>query len=227
MTSLQSEGAGKAGSAERTRSRVCSVESTRLSHHRFAGNPRPSLRNGFNGFLRALLGEPGLLSPSQAAMRSIVARLISASGYQDHTTSPSAALSFVFRHRCVHRLPRQRFVTIAKRPSLWARDAKDSAGDLGGDQPRDLRRIGTTGKSVEIGKFVSSEQQLLRLSCRRIRSTYDVVPAQAGTHTTRPLLRPGSGRLSANNNAVGYGSLASAGTTMRRSLRLTPLPPAS
>jgi hypothetical protein len=30
-----------------------------------------------------------------------------------------------------------------------------------GDQPRDLRRIGTTGQSVAIEKFVSTEQQLL------------------------------------------------------------------
>jgi hypothetical protein len=32
----------------------------------------------------------------------------------------------------------------------------------GCDQPRNLRRINTTGKSVEIQKFVSTEQQLLR-----------------------------------------------------------------
>jgi hypothetical protein len=33
----------------------------------------------------------------------------------------------------------------------------------GGDQLRDLRRIGTTGKSVAIEKFVSTEQQLFAL----------------------------------------------------------------
>ena len=32
----------------------------------------------------------------------------------------------------------------------------------GNDQSRDLRRINTTGKSVEIEGFVSTEQQLLR-----------------------------------------------------------------
>jgi hypothetical protein len=31
----------------------------------------------------------------------------------------------------------------------------------GNDQSRDLRRINTTGKSVEVDKFVSTEQQLL------------------------------------------------------------------
>ncbi len=70
---------------------VQSIESTRVSHHRSTGSTRPSLRNGFNGLLRALPGDRAFLSPSLAAMRSIVANLTSASGYQDHTTSPSAS----------------------------------------------------------------------------------------------------------------------------------------
>src|SRR5271154_7324080 len=32
------------------------------SHHRFTGITRPFLHNGFNGFLRALPGVPGLLA---------------------------------------------------------------------------------------------------------------------------------------------------------------------
>jgi hypothetical protein len=40
------------------------VKSIRVSHHRFTGSIRPSLRNGFNGFLRALLGDRAFLSPS-------------------------------------------------------------------------------------------------------------------------------------------------------------------
>jgi hypothetical protein len=40
------------------------VKSTRASHYRFTGSIRPSLRNGFNGFLRALPGERAFLSPS-------------------------------------------------------------------------------------------------------------------------------------------------------------------
>jgi len=53
-----------------------------------SGIPRAS---GFNGFLRDLLGEPGFLATvaSHDAL-GIVANLISASGYRDHTTSPSA-----------------------------------------------------------------------------------------------------------------------------------------
>src|ERR1700722_6771956 len=52
--------------ARRTRSRAWWVESTRVSHHRFAGITRHSLRNGFNGLFRALLGDRALLSPSPA-----------------------------------------------------------------------------------------------------------------------------------------------------------------
>jgi len=56
------------------------------------GIPRAS---GFNGFLRALPGDRAFLPPSSARCESIVANLISASGYQDHTTSPSATGTFV------------------------------------------------------------------------------------------------------------------------------------
>jgi hypothetical protein len=49
---------------------------------------RPSLRNGFNGFLRALPGDRAFLSPSLADNS---ANLTPASRRQDHTTSPSAS----------------------------------------------------------------------------------------------------------------------------------------
>ena len=65
---------------------------------------RPSLRNGFNGFLRALPREPGFLAPVARELR-MLANLTSASGGQDHTTSPSASASLVRRDQCVHRIP--------------------------------------------------------------------------------------------------------------------------
>jgi hypothetical protein len=37
--------------AQRTRSRACSVESTRVSHHRHVETIRHSLRNGFTAYL--------------------------------------------------------------------------------------------------------------------------------------------------------------------------------
>ena len=41
--------------ARSARSRACRVESTRVSHHGHTGITRHSPRNGFNGFLRALV----------------------------------------------------------------------------------------------------------------------------------------------------------------------------
>ena len=55
-------------------------------------NIRPSLRDGFNGVLRALPGDRAFLPPSPAKR---LADLASASGCQNHTTSPSASGSFV------------------------------------------------------------------------------------------------------------------------------------
>jgi hypothetical protein len=100
-----------------TRSRACSVVSTRVSHHGRTGTPGIPARNGFNGFLRALPGDRALLSPSSADMYS--ANLTPASRRQDHTTSPSASARFVKRAARVHRIPCPTSVTIAKRPSVW------------------------------------------------------------------------------------------------------------
>src|SRR5579872_6551267 len=62
MPSQEIEGAGKAGRDSAPAASRAKLKSTRVSHHRFAGNTRPSLRNGFNGFLRDLPGEPGFLA---------------------------------------------------------------------------------------------------------------------------------------------------------------------
>ena len=77
---------------------------------------RPSLRNGFNGFLRALLGDRALLPPS-LPRSLLLENLTPASGRQDHTTSPSASRRIRLHAACVHRIPRSTSVTIAIRPS--------------------------------------------------------------------------------------------------------------
>jgi len=103
-------------------------EAHERSHYRYAEINRHSLRDGFNGFLRALPGDRAFLPPSQATMRSIIANLAPASGCQNHTTSPSASRAFVFCAARVHRIPHPTSVTIAKRPSCgtgWATDAGD------------------------------------------------------------------------------------------------------
>ena len=48
------------------------------------------------------------------------ANLTPASGRQDHTTSPSARASFVFRHHRVHRIPLSTFVTMRNAPLIEA-----------------------------------------------------------------------------------------------------------
>src|SRR5215475_14158900 len=69
---------------------------------------RPSLRNGFNGFLHALPGDQALLPPSP---RIIERDLTPALGRQDHAASPSAAMPIIGAperrawHSRVHRIP--------------------------------------------------------------------------------------------------------------------------
>jgi hypothetical protein len=89
-----SEGAGNAGRSTRSRPRMQNKKAYEHRHHGHTGFTRHSPRNGFNGFLRALLGDRALLSPSSAEMTS--ANLTPASRRQDHTTSPSASVPFVY-----------------------------------------------------------------------------------------------------------------------------------
>src|ERR1700737_2418482 len=60
----QTEGPGKAGCPLHPQPRVQCVGSTRVSSPQVHRNTRPSLRNGFNGFLRALPGDRACLPPS-------------------------------------------------------------------------------------------------------------------------------------------------------------------
>jgi hypothetical protein len=91
-------------------------------------NPAFPHANGFNGFLRALSGDRAFLSPSPADHS---ARLISASRYRDHTTSPSALTPFVLSapRRPPHPVPN---VRDDREPPLLGRaqDARRSARDL-------------------------------------------------------------------------------------------------
>jgi len=113
---LQSEGAGNAGRPMRPIAACAGVvvERTRVSQV----TPeivRHSPRNGFNGFLRALPGDRAFLPPS--SLRSLLLKnLISASGYQDHTTSPSAGFARSSGAIPASTASRPTSVTIAKRP---------------------------------------------------------------------------------------------------------------
>jgi hypothetical protein len=101
--------------AQCARSRACSVESTRVSHHGHTGITRHSPRNGFNGFLRALPGDRALLPPSPR--ETLLAKLdasVGASGPHDFAVRVRAVR---LRRMRVHRIPRPTSVTTAKRPS--------------------------------------------------------------------------------------------------------------
>jgi hypothetical protein len=97
------------------------VESTRVSHHRFIGQRRHSLRNGFNGLLRALPGDRAFLSPFPGAIAkqsSPVDTSVEMSGPRGFAVRCAIA-----RHATVPpaTAPCPAFVTIASRPSWWDR----------------------------------------------------------------------------------------------------------
>jgi hypothetical protein len=130
-----------------TRSRACSVESTRVSHHGRTGIPGIPARNGFNGFLRALPGDRACLPPSPVKL--LFTNLTPASGRQDHTTSPSARSALVSSAAYVHRIPCPTFVTIAKRPFVWAGMAADREVICAKWEQKYFCEGGWTGKSLD------------------------------------------------------------------------------
>jgi hypothetical protein len=79
---------------------ACAAKKHRRQQPGVRRNSRHSLRNGFNGFLHALLGDHAFLPPSSAD-RS--AHLAPASERQDHTTSPSAPTPLVAQMNCARR----------------------------------------------------------------------------------------------------------------------------
>ena len=95
------------------RSLAWCVKNTRVSHHGYTGNTRHSLRNGFNGFLRALPGDRACLPPSSAkvAFRQLDAS-VGASGPHDFAVRESAA-----RLKAPSRPPH---------PALYVRDDRET-----------------------------------------------------------------------------------------------------
>jgi hypothetical protein len=128
--------------------RVRKTRSTRVSPPQVRRTSRHSLRNGFNGFLRGLPGEPGFLATVAPEKRWLLKSLIPASGYQDAATSPSAKRALVSRALPVHRIPHPTFVTIAIRPSYRARDARKMPLICPTTQAKGLRHFNATGKSL-------------------------------------------------------------------------------
>ena len=126
ITPQKSEGAGKAGCWLHPRPRAQEI-STRVRHHRFnRSDPAFPARS----VLTAASRSPwcaGLVSHHhQRGHRP--ADLISASGDQDHTTSPSAFAAFVNCAESVHRIPHN--VRDDAYAPLCGRDARRRTTDL-------------------------------------------------------------------------------------------------
>jgi hypothetical protein len=89
------------------------------------GSIRPSLRDGFNGFLRALLGDRAFLPPSPARYEGITCVMRryrrqferQRRGVRTTRLRRPRSARLVFARRRVHRIPHSTFVTIAIRPS--------------------------------------------------------------------------------------------------------------
>ena len=130
--------------ARRARSLACSVENTRVSHHGHTGLTRHSPRNGFNGFLRALLGDRAFLPPSSAENSRQLDTSVGASGPHDFAVRLSAVRQ---RHRHVHHIPPRvrddrdtpllRDGTVADIEVIWVRR-----------KPESFCKRGWTAKSV-------------------------------------------------------------------------------
>jgi hypothetical protein len=75
---------------------------------------RPSLRDGVNGFLRALPGERAVLPPSPARSSCELDASVAAPGPRVFAVR---VMPLVSQHGRVHRIPPPTSVTIAKRPS--------------------------------------------------------------------------------------------------------------
>jgi hypothetical protein len=141
---------------------------------------RPSLRNGFNGFLRALPGDRALCHRYLRKRFHKRDASVEASGPHDfavrfkRSSSESAKASTASRPT---------FVTMANAP-LSGETAAILPVICGSNQSRNLRRINTTGKSVGIEKFVSTEQQLLRADVMQRRIAQ--MPAMASIGFRHP-----------------------------------------
>jgi hypothetical protein len=122
------------------------VVSTRVSHHGHAGNVRHSPHNGFNGFLRALLGDRAFLPPSpvKIAFHQLDAS-VGASGPHGFAVRKTALSSLA---QLASIASRPTSVTIAKRP-LWRNGmAKDMHLIWVRSEPEYFYNGGWTGKSL-------------------------------------------------------------------------------
>jgi hypothetical protein len=106
------EGAGKAGYRLIPMARVHQKKHAAVTTG--SAGHRPSLRNGLR-LIRDLPGNRAFLlpSPAEPLVEQLAANLASASGGQDHTTSPSAQVRLVLHHPSRPSHPASTSVTVA------------------------------------------------------------------------------------------------------------------
>jgi hypothetical protein len=138
---------------------------------------RHSLRNGFNGFLRALPGDRAFLPPSPP--RSLLLKnLTPASGRQDHTTSPSASTPIVYRRIRVHRILSR--VRDDLEPPTVGQDGKSYSLICISEKQKYLCRGGWTGQSPTRSTDLPVRQ--LPPSAFALRASANTSPAMKSVH---------------------------------------------
>jgi hypothetical protein len=107
--------------ARSTRGPACSVESTRVSHHGHAGETRHSLRDGFNGFLRALPSDRAFLPLSPAQCGTHCHEL-------DASVGASEPHDFAVRRLAVRPRRHRRATTLPRppHPKPYVRDDRET-----------------------------------------------------------------------------------------------------
>jgi hypothetical protein len=130
----EKEGAGKTGCALHPRSRVHICASENAHEHTGSAEAfRPSLRNGFNGFLHALPGDRLFVTVACGIVFRKLDASVGASGPHDFAVRFNAFVRTTSDRACtesVHRIPRPTSVTIAIRPSCGRGMAQAGSADL-------------------------------------------------------------------------------------------------
>src|SRR5204863_4378576 len=131
LAHLRREGAGKAGRRLRPQATVCNGRNNAHGFDRYSRDIPTFPAQWLYGLLRALPGERPLLSPlpRHHGAAWIDAR-VAAPGPHDFAVRCSVSSGASTYAASVHRNPRQRSVTTAKRPLWWARAGRSTATDL-------------------------------------------------------------------------------------------------
>jgi len=147
--SLQDRGRRESRASDAPAASCAKMESTRVSHHRFAGSVRLSPRNGFNGCF-VISSATGLFCHRRSAdvdasdpvgPETSPQNLTPASGRQDHTTSPYATSPLVCAPSVAHEskgppCDHDCAPTLSRPPHPAPRSWRSRAAPLGTRRPR-------------------------------------------------------------------------------------------